>query len=127
MARSKKEIFVETVDALFNKTDMKSFCIDDETYNAVMDYFNALKIVEEVEKKKFTDNGKIVLQYMKDNIESFNNMFKAKDFEGAGISSKTASGSLRKLHTDGYVEKVGTNPVIYMLTEKGKNVNLDEE
>lgn len=127
MAKSKKEIFVNTVDELFRKTDMKTFCEDEETYNAVMDYFNALKIVEETSKPKFTDNGKIVLQFMKDNCESYGNMFKAKDFEGAGISSRTASGSLRKLNTDGYCEKVGQNPVIYMLTELGKETSLEEE
>jgi Mn-dependent DtxR family transcriptional regulator len=35
------------------------------------------------------------------------------------------SGAMRKLVTDGYVEKVGESPVIYMLTEKGKNITID--
>ena len=43
------------------------------------------------------------------------------------VSSRTVSGSLRKLVTDGYVEKLGENPVIYSLTEKGKNVDINKE
>lgn len=124
---AKKEKFVEVVEALFRKTDMETFCGDAKTYEEVMDFFNALKVIEEKNKKKFTDNGKIVLQYMQDNKGNFNNMFKAKDFEGAGITSKTASGALRKLFTDGYVEKMGQSPVIYSLTAAGTEVDVNEE
>jgi DNA-binding HxlR family transcriptional regulator len=34
------------------------------------------------------------------------------------------SGAIRKLVTDGYVEKVGQDPVIYTLTELGKSVEI---
>lgn len=127
MAKSKKEIFIEVMDKLFESTDMEAFCEDKGTYDSVMDFFNALKIVEEKKVKKFTDNGKIILQFMKDNDEAYNHMFKAKDFEAAGISSKTASGSLRKLVSDGYCDKLGKDPVIYVLTNQGKEVTFEEE
>ena len=53
-------------------------------------------------------------------------MFKAKDIaDGLYISSRAVSGSLRKLVTDGFCEKVGTDPVVYTLTEKGKNYKID--
>ena len=53
-------------------------------------------------------------------------MSKAKDIaEGLGISSRTVSGSLRKLVTDGFVDKVSTNPTIYAISEKGKNYKID--
>ena len=59
------------------------------------------------------------------NISSF---FKAKDIgEGLGISSRTASGAMRKLVTDGYVEKIGESPVVYALTSFGIEVNVDAE
>jgi hypothetical protein len=32
---------------------------------------------------------------------------------------------MRKLVTDGFVEKVGQDPVIYSITENGKNINID--
>ncbi len=52
---------------------------------------------------------------------------KAKDIaEGLMMSSRRVSGSIRKLVTDGYVEKIGQDPVIYALTEKGKNKIIEE-
>ena len=54
------------------------------------------------------------------------NTWKAKDIaEGMFISSRTVSGSIRKLVNDGFVEKVGQDPVIYSITEQGKNIKID--
>jgi predicted transcriptional regulator len=54
-------------------------------------------------------------------------MFKAKDIaEGLFISSRAVSGAIRKLVTDGYVEKVGQDPVIYSITEEGKNIKFED-
>ena len=75
------------------------------------------------EKPEITDNGKIILDYMQ---KSSLPMFKARDIaDGLFISSRAVSGSLRKLVTDGFCEKVGTDPVVYTLTEKGKNYTID--
>jgi predicted transcriptional regulator len=53
-------------------------------------------------------------------------MWKARDVaEGLFISSRAVSGAMRKLVTDGFVEKVGESPVIYSITENGKNINID--
>lgn len=72
-----------------------------------------------------TDNGKIILDYMKKTDVL---MLKAKDIaDGLGISSRQVSGALRKLVTDGFVEKVSQDPVIYTLTEKGHNFVIEEE
>ena len=43
------------------------------------------------------------------------------------ITSRTASGAMRKLVTDGYVEKMGENPVVYSLTDKGITIDLSAE
>ena len=52
-------------------------------------------------------------------------MWKAKDIaDKIELSSRTVSGALRKLVSDGYVEKTGKNPVIYNITEKGKNIEF---
>lgn len=92
-------------------------------------YFNALQVsAEKKETKEFTENGKMILQYMKDNKETYGNMFKAKAIgEGLGISSRTASGAMRKLVTGGYVDKVGESPAIYSVTDKGNEVDLSAE
>jgi DNA-binding MarR family transcriptional regulator len=90
----------------------------------IKSYINILT-KEKTEKPLVTDSGKVVLKYMQDcGIQ----MLKAKDIaESLLISSRAVSGSLRKLVTDGFCEKVGQDPVVYTLTEKGKNFVIDNE
>lgn len=119
---AKKEIFIAEIEKAFN--EIPQFTLSDDA----LTYFEALKAgVSEKVKPAFTENGRLVLQFMKDNKDNFNNMFRAKDCEGAGVTSKTASGAMRKLVTDGYVEKLGANPVVYSLTSKGIEVDLSAE
>lgn len=88
-------------------------------------YWEAFKGKEEVDKPMFTDNGKLILKYLQDN--STTEMWKARDIaEGLFVSSRTVGGAMRKLCTDGYVEKIGQDPVVYALTEKGKNIVIEE-
>lgn len=111
---SKKQDFINYVEALITGQEEPL-----EMSDNVKLYWEALKGKEEEEKPLFTDNGKLILQYMKDNQETL--MLKARDIaEGLFISSRAVSGSIRKLVTDGFVEKVGQDPVVYALTEKGK-------
>jgi len=122
---SKKESFIKEVEAMISLTGgtpEKLFSSD------ALDFWNGLQMTGDNGKPQFTDNGKLVLQYMQNNKELHNNLFKAKDIgEGLGISSRTASGAMRKLVSDSYVEKLGESPVVYSLTEAGINVNFDEE
>ena len=122
---SKKEIFINEVKAAIDgleETPEKYFSSD------ALDYWNALQISGDGGKPKFTDNGKLVLEYMQENVDTYNNLFKAKDIgEGMEISSRTVSGAMRKLVNDGYVEKVGENPTVYSLTVSGKEVTFNEE
>ena len=77
------------------------------------------------DKPDLTDNGKLVLKFLQDNKDTTS--WKSKDIaEGLFISSRTVSGAMRKLVTDGFVEKLGQDPVIYTLTEKGKNYNIED-
>ena len=88
-------------------------------------YFDAMKNVPEKEKPMFTDGGKQILKYLKDNY-SVGEALAAKIIaEGMMISSRSVSGSIRKLVTDGFVEKVSTDPVLYALTDKGNEVTID--
>lgn len=119
---TKKEKFISEVIAITGDAPEKVFSAD------ALDFWNGLQITGDSGKPKFTENGKLVLQYMKDNKDSYNNLFKAKEIgEGLGISSRTASGAMRKLVTDGYIEKMGDTPVIYALTEAGVAVDLNVE
>lgn len=121
---SKKEIFINEVKAAIDgleETPEKYFSTD------ALDYWNALQISGDGGKPKFTDNGKLVLEYMQENVDTYNNLFKAKDIgEGMEISSRTVSGAMRKLVNDLYVEKVGENPTVYSLTAEGKEVTFNE-
>lgn len=88
-------------------------------------YFEAMKSVPEKEKPMFTDGGKQILKYMQENYEEGQNVTAKVIAEGMGISSRSVSGAIRKLVTDGFVEKVGTDPVVYAITNKGINVTID--
>jgi hypothetical protein len=116
---SKKQEFIEYVEAVIRGQEEPL-----EMTENVRLYWEAFKGKEEAEKPLFTDNGKLILQHMKDNTNI--PMWKAKDVaEGLFISSRAVSGAMRKLVTDGYVEKVGQDPVVYTLTEKGINTEIN--
>lgn len=90
----------------------------------VESYWKALKQSDKTDKPMFTDNGKLILQYMKDHPEI--ETWKSKDIaEGLFISSRTVAGAIRKLVTDGFVEKMGKEPTIYSITETGKNIEIN--
>lgn len=120
---SKKETFINEVLNLIGE----NFKPDDVFTPDALDFWNGLNMGGDVGTPTFTANGKLVLGYMQENKDTYNNLFKAKDIgEGLSISSRTASGAARKLVTDGYIEKVGTAPVVYSLTQKGIDANLAE-
>ena len=114
---SKKQDFISEVNGMI---DSLGYEWQSESAKS---YWEAFISVKEEDKPEFTDNGKLILKYMQDNSDKDN--FKAKDIgEGLFVSSRTVSGAIRKLVTDGYVEKIGQDPVIYTLTEKGKNKEI---
>ena len=90
----------------------------------VQNYLDDLVKASVVNKPILTDTGCEILEY----LQSLDNPkdLKAKDVaEGMGISSRKISGSMRKLVTDNFVEKSGTNPVLYTLTAKGKDFDIE--
>ena len=85
----------------------------------IMAYLNILKEVKE-DKPVITQNGLRILTFLQENADV--KCWKAKDIaDGLGISSRGVSGTLRKLVTDGFCDKLGKEPIIYSLTDKGKN------
>lgn len=114
---SKKLEFIEYVEKLINEEEMS---------DGAREFWEALKNIKENEKPTFTDNGKLIMKYLQELPEG-SPMMKAKEIaEGMFISSRAVSGAMRKLVTDGFVEKVGQDPVMYILTEKGKNINIED-
>ena len=114
-----KQDFIEFLNALMAAAPEVA---NEKMTDNVKAYIDTL-ISSKNDKPEITDSGKIILDYMQ---KSDLPMFKAKDIaDGLYISSRAVSGSLRKLVTDGFCEKVGTDPVVYTLTEKGKNYKID--
>lgn len=87
-------------------------------------YLGILKDIKS-EKPDLTENGKLILKYLQEHQDI--KCWKAKDLaDQIGISSRGASGTMRKLVNDSFCEKLGQDPVIYALTEKGKNYKIIE-
>lgn len=99
----------------------ESVVIPDE----VKEFYDILRSQQDkhIDKPLFTETGLQILEYLKAQDAR---SLKAKDIaDGMEISSRKVSGSIRKLVTDGFVEKYGANPVVYTLTEKGKNFDIE--
>ena len=112
---TKKEKFIEYIESKINVNEFEP---------DMLAYWEAFKGKSNEDKPIFTDNGKLILKYLQDNPDT--PMWKAKDIaEGLFVSSRTVSGAMRKLVTDGYVEKVGQEPVVYAITEKGKEIEIN--
>ena len=114
-----REIFIQEIEELLRaETNILS--------PEAVEYFESLKAMPEKEKAPFTENGAKVLQWMQDNYAQYNNVLKAKDIaEGLFLpSSRTVSGAIRKLITDGYVTKTAGTPVCYSLTDAGMAVEV---
>ena len=116
---SKKQEFINFIEMVLNENKI------DELPENVRLYWDAFRGADENgEKPLFTDNGKLILKFLQEHQET--PMWKARDIaEGLFISSRAVSGAMRKLVTDGFVEKVGENPVIYSITDNGKNIIID--
>ena len=73
-----------------------------------------------------TENGQKILSWMQNNVDTMSNVFTSKEAaEALFTSGRSVAGSMRKLVADGYVEKIGKDPVQYALTEAGKNYQFE--
>ena len=116
---SKKQSFINEMQSLINSVNYEW-----QSEEAKI-YWEALSSQTEAEKPTFTDHGKLILKYMQDNQEIEH--WKARDIgEGMFISPRTVSGAIRKLVSDGFVEKLGQDPIVYSLTEKGKTIAIED-
>lgn len=87
-----------------------------------------LKILAEVKDDKpvLSENGKIILEFLQEHLD--NRLWKSKDIaEQIGLGSRSVSGAMRKLCNDGFCEKIGKDPCIFALTEKGKTFVIEKD
>lgn len=109
--------FIEFIDYLIEncKEPVQMSPTIKEVYDTILN-------MSEVKKPLFTDSGIEILEFLQNC--SVKNL-KAKDIaDGMEVSSRKVTGAIRKLVADGYVNKFGTTPVVYTLTEKGKNFDI---
>ena len=115
-----KQEFIDYLNALM---EAAPDVVKEKMNNKVKAYIDAL-IDKKGEKPALTDNGKMVLKYLQ-NAEP--GLYKAKDIaDGLFVASRNVSGAMRKLVADGFVEKMGESPVLYSITEKGKEFIIED-
>ena len=113
--------FIEFINALMAAAPD---VVNEKMTDDVKQYLSALMETND-EKPDLTDSGKLVLKFLQENVSVAT--WKARDIaEGLFVSSRVISGTMRKLANDGFVEKLGKDPVIYTLTEKGKDYKIED-
>ena len=71
----------------------------------------------EITGKIVTEKGMLILSFLKDHSTE---TFASKEIGGSiDMNSRSVSGSMRKLVSAGYVEKIDTTPKSYKITELG--------
>ena len=109
-----KEKFIAEINKLLD--DVPDFFINNQD---AYEYWLLFK-EGKGEVKGMTENGGKILTFMQENYKGFNNIFTSQNIgEGLFMAPKSVSGSMRKLITDGLVEKIGVKPTSYAITEKG--------
>ena len=79
MAQNKKA-FIEFIDKLLEQNPN---ALNEEA----MDFYVKFKALSETNKPLFTESGKAILRYMRENKENYSNMFQAKSLgEGMGTT-----------------------------------------
>lgn len=112
-----KQKFIDMVEGLISTGS--------DLDEAALAYFEKMKQAPATKAVEMTENGKNIIEYMQENHEEVHNLFKSKDIaEGMFVSSRSVSGAMRKLVTDGYVDKTDDSPIVYSLTEEGKTYSI---
>lgn len=123
---TKKEAFIKIIQTeIFDRTDIYAENYPDE-YELAASFWEDFKNGKVKNSGAMTENGKKLLSWMQENVDTMTNLFTSKEAaEALFTSGRSIAGSMRKLVNDGYVEKTGKDPVQYSLTEAGKNYQFD--
>lgn len=115
MTDERKNIFIDTVEELFQAYPMN---VPTEALEFFEDYKKSKSTA-----KAYTDKGIAVIKALRE----IDDWITAKSLgEQMDVSGRSVSGTMRKLVTDGYVEKQAGNPASYRITEKGKTCDFSE-
>lgn len=130
-----KEIFIKFIEIAIEIADNEivyfkgvneKYNLTTDEYDIAIKYWNNFKNGKVKNSGAMTENGKKLLSWMQENVDTMTNLFTSKEAaEALFTSGRSIAGSMRKLVNDGYVEKIGKDPVQYSLTEAGKNYQFD--
>jgi hypothetical protein len=119
---TKKEKFIAEIESItqnFEDPAPLEVVLSEDAYSYFLELKNGKAGTSDM-----TENGLKVLTFMQENHEKYNNVFTSKIIgEGLFISSRSASGSMPKLITLGYVNKLVGSPVSYEITPAGLAFN----
>lgn len=105
---------------LINSSNIQMNEKEEKGFELIVECFS--KEIDNTKKEQVTEKGFVILNFL--SSQEDNKMFTCKEIsEEIDISSRQVAGAIRKLVTDGFVEKIGQNPIKYMITEKGKNIS----
>jgi len=123
---TKKEAFIKIIQKeIFDNDDIYGENYEQE-FPLAMAFWEDFKNGKIKNSGVMTENGKKLLSWMQENVDTMSNLFTSKEAaEALFTSGRSIAGSMRKLVNDGYVEKIGKDPVQYSLTEAGKNYQFD--
>ena len=112
-----KENFIAEIEKL-----LETNTINDEA----MDYFTKFKEGTVKNSSVITEKGATVLGFIQKQPADY--VFTSKMVaEALDLNSRSVSGTLKKLISDGYVEKVTTiSPITYQITIAGQEFNLND-
>lgn len=121
-----KEIFIKIVDDITFNCDSLNDFYSIEEIEIARKFWDNFKNGKVKNSGAMTENGRKLLSWMQENIDSMSNVFTSKEAaEALFTSGRSIAGSMRKLVNDGYVEKTGKDPVQYSLTEAGKTYQFE--
>lgn len=120
---TQKDCFIKMFEVMWNECGMQKMIdlLNSDTVDTGMIYFQNLK--EQKEHTELTENGKKILAYLQTVPDE--EARKSKEIATElFMSSRSVSGAMRKLVTDGFVIKYATNPISYAASQKGKEFKI---
>ena len=120
-----KEAFIKIIQKeIFDNDDIYGENYEQE-FPLAMAFWEDFKNGKSKSSEKMTENGAKLLSWMQENVDKMSNIFTSKEMaEALFTSGRSVAGSMRKLIKDGYVEKIGKDPVQYSLTEAGRSYSV---
>lgn len=115
-----KEKFIDMIKSLMEMGTAQGMTYDPDA----LKFWEMLQVSNDTTKPLFTDKGKELMLFLQSKENG--SYFTAKQIaDELFTTSRSVSGSIRGLVTDGYVEKISLNPTVYQLTEQGRKAIIE--